>query len=121
MTTITITLDTARRIRDAQYMAIRNLSCSTAESAHARSCLCDAHTAIEAAINDALRAPAPQGGGITKGQVITILEMALDLERTGRMVSLPYVQERSDYVARNRNIRCALEDYLHNLTGETQG
>jgi len=67
------------------------------------------------------QAPTAQSGSITKGQAKAILDMALDLEKTGRIVSLSDGQERSDYVARNRNIQCALEDYLRNLTGEAQG
>jgi len=57
-----------------------------------------------------------QAGRLTKEQARAILDMALDLEKTGRIVSLSEGQERSDYVARNRNIQCALEDYLRNLT-----
>ena len=53
--TVTVTLDRALRINDAQYMAIRHLSCATAEEAHARDCLCDAHSALEYAINAAIK------------------------------------------------------------------
>jgi hypothetical protein len=53
---------------------------------------------------------------LTKGQAKAILDLALDLEKTGRLVSLTEGQERSDFVARNRSIQCALEDVLRNLT-----
>lgn len=53
---------------------------------------------------------------ITKEQATRILYMALDLEKTGRIVSLSEGQERSYYVARNRGIQCALTDYLQALT-----
>lgn len=53
---------------------------------------------------------------LTKAQARAILDMALDLEKTGRLVSLSEGQERSDFLARNRNIHCALRDYLDNLT-----
>jgi hypothetical protein len=54
--TVTITLDRALRIIDAQSMAIKHLSCATAEEAHARSCLCDVNSAMEDVVNAAMEA-----------------------------------------------------------------
>jgi hypothetical protein len=53
---------------------------------------------------------------LSKTQAKAILGLALDLEKTGRMVVITQGQERTDFVARNRNIQCALEDALHNAT-----
>ena len=53
---------------------------------------------------------------LNKTQAKAILDLALDLEKTGRMVVLTEGQERSDFAARNRNIQCALEDALRNAT-----
>jgi hypothetical protein len=53
---------------------------------------------------------------LSKTQAKTILGLALDLEKTGRMVVLTKGQERTDFAARNRNIQCALEDALRNAT-----
>jgi hypothetical protein len=70
---------------------------------------------------------------LSKTQAKAILGLALDLEKTGRMVVITHGQERTDFVARNRNIQCALEDALRNaatppaaaqrkpLTGERRG
>jgi hypothetical protein len=47
-----------------------------------------------------------------------IRDLALDLEKTGRLISLMRTenqgdkQERTDMVARNRNIQCAIDDAL---------
>ena len=71
-----------------------------------------------AMLKAALDVPAtePQPSVLSKAQAKQIRDMALDLEKTGRLVSLTEGQERSDFVARNRGIQCALEDYLRNLT-----
>jgi hypothetical protein len=53
---------------------------------------------------------------LSKTQAKAILDLALDLEKTGRLVSLTEGQERSNFVARNRAIQCALEDALRNAT-----
>lgn len=53
---------------------------------------------------------------LSKTQAKAILDLALDLEKTGRMVVLTKGQERTDFAARNRNIQCALEDALRNAT-----
>ena len=53
---------------------------------------------------------------LSKTQAKAILDLALDLEKTGRMVVLTEGQERTDFAARNRNIQCALEDALRNAT-----
>ena len=53
---------------------------------------------------------------LSKTQATAILGLALDLEKTGRMVVITQGQERTDFVARNRNIQCALEDALRNAT-----
>jgi len=53
---------------------------------------------------------------LSKTQAKAILGLALDLEKTGRMVVITHGQERTDFVARNRNIQCALEDALRNAT-----
>jgi hypothetical protein len=53
---------------------------------------------------------------LSKTQAKAILGLALDLEKTGRMVVITQGQERTDFVARNRNIQCALEDALRNAT-----
>lgn len=53
---------------------------------------------------------------LSKTQAKTILGLALDLEKTGRMVVFTKGQERTDFAARNRNIQCALEDALRNAT-----
>ena len=53
---------------------------------------------------------------LSKNQAKAILDLALDLEKTGRLVSLTEGQERSNFVTRNRAIQCALEDALRNAT-----
>jgi hypothetical protein len=53
---------------------------------------------------------------LSKSQAKAILDLALELETTGRLVVITEGQERSDFVARNRNIQCALEDALRNAT-----
>jgi len=53
---------------------------------------------------------------LSKTQAKAILDLALDLEKTGRLVSLTEGQERSNFVTRNRAIQCALEDALRNAT-----
>jgi hypothetical protein len=53
---------------------------------------------------------------LSESQAKAILDLALDLEKTGRIVVLTEGQERADFVARNRNIQCALEDALRNAT-----
>lgn len=58
----------------------------------------------------------PQSSTLTKAQAQQILDMALELEKTGRLVSLTEDAERYGYVTRNRNVQLALEDYLRNLT-----
>jgi hypothetical protein len=70
-------------------------------------------TAIRAALEAPVQEPV---ACLSKSQAKAILDLALELEKTGRLVSLTEGQERSDFVARNRNIQCALEDALRNAT-----
>jgi len=55
---------------------------------------------------------------LSETQARVILDLALDLEKTGRLVAITEGQERTDFVARNRNIQCALEDALRNATAQ---
>jgi len=61
-------------------------------------------------------APVQPVACLSETQARAILDLALDLERTGRIVALSEGQERADFVARNRNIQCALEDALRSAT-----
>ena len=54
--------------------------------------------------------------GITKDQAKWIMSTALELETSGRIASLTEGAERKGYVARNRELQCALSDYLASLT-----
>jgi len=60
--------------------------------------------------------PAEPSGKLTKSEARQILDLALDLEKTGRIVALTEGQEKSDFIARNRQIQCALTDVLAILT-----
>lgn len=60
--------------------------------------------------------PLPEGGWLTENEARWILDAALELEKTGRLVSLTEGQEKTDFVARNRKIECALRDILKMLT-----
>jgi hypothetical protein len=71
------------------------------------------------ALADALAAPAAPSepvGKLTKSEASKILDLALDLEKTGRITSLSEGQEKTDYMMRNRQIQCALTDVLNILT-----
>jgi hypothetical protein len=78
---------------------------------------CDRHEKAITAINEALAQPEQEPVAcLSKTQAKAILGLALDLEKTGRMVVLTEGQERTDFAARNRNIQCVLEDALRNAT-----
>lgn len=53
---------------------------------------------------------------LSETQARAILDLALALEKTGRLVAITEGQERTDFVAQNRSIQCALEDALRNAT-----
>jgi hypothetical protein len=61
----------------------------------------------------------PKGGKLTEHEARRILDAALDLEKTGRMVSLTEGQEKTDFMARNRSIESFLRDILNILTEPT--
>jgi hypothetical protein len=77
----------------------------------------DAHDAAITALRERLAQPEQEPVAcLSKTQAKAILGLALDLEKTGRMVVITQGQERTDFAARNRNIQCALEDALRNAT-----
>jgi hypothetical protein len=61
-------------------------------------------------------APVQPVACLSETQARAILDLALELEKTGRVVAIAEGQERADFVARNRNIQCALEDALRSAT-----
>ena len=52
---------------------------------------------------------------ITTEQGKAIMRMALELETTGRLSSLSIDKERREYTLKNRNVECALQDYINDL------
>ena len=67
-------------------------------------------------IKQALAAQQEPVACLSETQAKAILNLALDLETTGRCVAITEGQERADFVARNQNIQYALEDALRNAT-----
>ncbi len=56
---------------------------------------------------------------LTGEQAKKIFRMARELEDTGRLTSLSEGAEREAFLQKNREIQCALEDYLRNITETT--
>lgn len=53
---------------------------------------------------------------LTKEQAQSILNLALELERTGRISSLAEGQEKTDMIHRNRAVQVTLEEYIEMVT-----
>jgi len=56
---------------------------------------------------------------LTGEQAKKIFRMARELEDTGRLTSLSEGAEREAFLQKNREIQCAIEDYLRNITETT--
>jgi hypothetical protein len=58
---------------------------------------------------------APDAPKLSKAEARKILDLALELETTGRITSLSDDKEKSDMMMRNRAVQCALTDLLESL------
>lgn len=61
----------------------------------------------------------PSHGKLTEHEARRILDAALELEKTGRMVAITDGQEKTDFMARNRSVESFLRDILKMLTEPT--
>ena len=60
----------------------------------------------------------PPRGRLTKEQATAIMDMARKLEDTGRLSVLVRNQDNNEWRDKNREVHCALQDYLKSLSEE---